>query len=167
MLDHNVVGFSIQDHSSCKKLTFESWCIESKSYWLSKRGWRFWMWCDEQEDQPRVTPLPKKSNYAAKAIINLFTLQHIDQEINDVKLHHVGNECGGQSITRRKTCIFDYSLWLNFSRLRQVTCDKLVAKKKSINTFHPLTPLYTYCHMWLRCNYFGHDWKQIMCCPVS
>jgi hypothetical protein len=25
-------------------------------------------------------------------------LQHIDQEINDVKLHHVGNECGGQSI---------------------------------------------------------------------
>jgi hypothetical protein len=24
-------------------------------------------------------------------------LQHIDQEINDVEVHHVGNECGAQS----------------------------------------------------------------------
>jgi hypothetical protein len=51
----------------------------------------------EQEDQLGVTPLPTKSNYVNEVIINLFTLQHIDQEINDVEVHHVGSECGGQS----------------------------------------------------------------------
>ncbi len=29
--------------------------------------------------------------------INLFTLQHIGQEVNDVEGHHAGSECGGQS----------------------------------------------------------------------
>jgi hypothetical protein len=33
----------------------------------------------EQEEQLGVTPLPKKTNYANEVIINLFTLQHIDQ----------------------------------------------------------------------------------------
>ncbi len=51
----------------------------------------------EREDQLGVTPLPMKSNFANKIIINLFTLQHIDQEINDVEVHHARSECGGQS----------------------------------------------------------------------
>jgi len=44
----------------------------------------------------------------------------------------------------------------------------IVWKKKSTNTFHPLTPLYTYCHMWLICNYFGHNFEGKSCaamCP--
>ncbi len=31
---------------------------------------------------------------------------------------------------------------------------------------HPLTPLYTYCHMQLKCDYFGHiegKWCATMC----
>jgi len=39
----------------------------------------------------------------------------------------------------------------------------IVWKKNSTNTFHPLTTLYTYCHMSLICNYFGHNWMQMMC----
>jgi len=40
-------------------------------------------------------------------------------------------------------------------------------KKKSTNTNSSLTPMYTYCYMWLKCNYFGHNWEQMMCCHVS
>jgi len=39
----------------------------------------------------------------------------------------------------------------------------IIWKKKSTNTFHPLTPLYTYCHMQLRCNYFGHNFEDKSC----
>jgi hypothetical protein len=52
----------------------------------------------EQENQLGVTPLPARSNPTNEAIINLFTLQHIEQEVNDAKVHHVGSECGGQSV---------------------------------------------------------------------
>jgi hypothetical protein len=38
-----------------------------------------------------------KSSSANNVIIILFTLQHIDQEINDVEVHHAESECGGQS----------------------------------------------------------------------
>ncbi len=50
----------------------------------------------EQEDQPGVTPLPMKSNFVNDAIINMFILQHTNQEINDVEVH-AGSECGGQN----------------------------------------------------------------------
>jgi hypothetical protein len=43
----------------------------------------------EQEGQPGVTQLFTKDRYANDVIINLFTLQHTDQEINDVEVHHV------------------------------------------------------------------------------
>jgi hypothetical protein len=32
-------------------------------------------------------------------------------------------------------------------------------EKKSTSTFHALIPLYTYYHMQLRCDYFGHTIK--------
>jgi hypothetical protein len=32
---------------------------------------------------------------------------------------------------------------------------------------HPLTSLYTYCHMWLKCDNFDHYWGQTMCYHVS
>ncbi len=51
----------------------------------------------EQEEQPRITPLPARNNAANEANINLFTLQHTKQEVNDAENHHAGNECGGQS----------------------------------------------------------------------
>jgi hypothetical protein len=44
----------------------------------------------EQEDQLGVTALVVKSNSANDAIINLFTLQHINQEINDVEVIMLG-----------------------------------------------------------------------------
>jgi hypothetical protein len=51
----------------------------------------------KHEDQLGITPLPTRSNVANEAIINLFTLQHTEQEVNDAEVHHVGSECGGQS----------------------------------------------------------------------
>ncbi len=33
-------------------------------------------------------------------------------------------------------------------------------KKNQQIQVHPLIPLYTYCHMWLQCNYFGHNWGK-------
>jgi hypothetical protein len=36
-----------------------------------------------------------KSNSANDVIINLFALQHTDQEMNDAEVHHAENECGG------------------------------------------------------------------------
>jgi hypothetical protein len=52
----------------------------------------------EQEDKPRVTPSPIESDFANEVVINLFILQHIDQETNDAKAHLVGSECDGQSV---------------------------------------------------------------------
>jgi hypothetical protein len=56
--------------------------------------------CDamEQEDKPGVTPSPIKNDSTNEAIINLFILQHIDQEINDVEAHLARSECDGQSV---------------------------------------------------------------------
>ncbi len=51
----------------------------------------------EQQEQPGITPSPARSNVANEASINMFTLQHTEQEVNDVEKHHVGIECGGQS----------------------------------------------------------------------
>ncbi len=51
----------------------------------------------EQEEQPRITPLPARSNVANEVSINMFTLQHTKQEVNDAEEHHVGSEGGGQS----------------------------------------------------------------------
>jgi hypothetical protein len=51
----------------------------------------------EHEDQLGIRPLPTKNNATNEANINMFTLQHIEQEVNDVEEHHAGNECGGQS----------------------------------------------------------------------
>jgi hypothetical protein len=51
----------------------------------------------EQEEQPGITPLPARNNVANEASINLLTLQHSEQKVNDAEEHHVGNECGGQS----------------------------------------------------------------------
>ncbi len=52
----------------------------------------------EQEDQLGVTPLSTKSCFNNNVIINLYTLQHTNQEINDAEVHHVESECGGQNI---------------------------------------------------------------------
>jgi hypothetical protein len=66
--------------------------------------------------------------------------------------------------TRRKTPIFDWFLQLNFSCKRQGVLDERKSQQIQV---HLLTTLYMYCHMWLRCNYFGHHWGQMMCCHVS
>jgi len=44
----------------------------------------------EQEDQLGVMALVVKSNSANDAIINLFILQHTNQEINDVEVIMLG-----------------------------------------------------------------------------
>jgi hypothetical protein len=51
----------------------------------------------EQEEQPGITPLLARNNAANETSMNLFTLQHTEQEVNDVEEHHVASECGGQS----------------------------------------------------------------------
>jgi hypothetical protein len=85
--------------------------------------------------------------------------------------------------TKRKTSIFNYylylklvankHLWLKSHCLEQVVCDinckwqrALDERKSQQIQVHPLTPLYMYCHMWLKCNYFGHNWGQMMCCHM-
>jgi len=40
-------------------------------------------------------------------------------------------------------------------------------KKNQQIQIHPLIPLYTYYHMWLRYNYVGHNWGQMMCYHMS
>jgi hypothetical protein len=44
----------------------------------------------EQEEQPGITPLPARNNVANEGSIDLFTLQHTKQEVNDAKEHHAG-----------------------------------------------------------------------------
>ncbi len=60
------------------------------------------------------------------------------------------------------------------SHLGQVACDInckwqgiLDEQKSQQIQVHPLTPLYMYCHMRLRCDYFDHYWRQMMCYHVS
>jgi hypothetical protein len=50
-----------------------------------------------EQDHLRITPLLVRSNATNEANINLFTLQHTKQEINDAKEHHARSECGGQN----------------------------------------------------------------------
>jgi hypothetical protein len=51
----------------------------------------------EHEEQLGITPSPTRSNATNEVSINLFTLQHIRQAVNDVEEHHVVGECGGQN----------------------------------------------------------------------
>jgi hypothetical protein len=51
----------------------------------------------EQEEQIGITPSPAKSNAANEVNINLFTLQHTQQGVNDAEKHQVGSESGGQN----------------------------------------------------------------------
>ncbi len=51
----------------------------------------------DYEDQPRIRPLLMRSNATNETNINLFTLQHTEQKLNDAEEHHVGSGCGGQS----------------------------------------------------------------------
>jgi hypothetical protein len=51
----------------------------------------------EQEEQPGITPLPTRNNATNEASINLFILQHSEQEVNDVEEHHAQSECGRQN----------------------------------------------------------------------
>jgi hypothetical protein len=48
----------------------------------------------EQEEQLRITPSLVRSNAANEVSINLFTLQHTGQVVDDVEERHVGSECG-------------------------------------------------------------------------
>ncbi len=89
-LDCDVARFSIQEHSLCKKLTFECQCIKLESIDFLKEDEDFGSDVMEQEDQLGVTALVVKSNSANDAIINLFILQHINQEINDVEVIMLG-----------------------------------------------------------------------------
>ncbi len=51
----------------------------------------------EQEEQLGITPSTVKNNAANEVSINLFTLQHTRQVIDDAEKHHARSECGGQS----------------------------------------------------------------------
>jgi hypothetical protein len=51
----------------------------------------------EHEEQLGITSSLARSNVANEVNINLFTLQHVGQVVVDVKEHHTGSECGGQS----------------------------------------------------------------------
>ncbi len=47
----------------------------------------------EHEEKLGITPSPTRSNVSNEATINLFTLQHIEQKINDAEKNHAMNEC--------------------------------------------------------------------------
>jgi hypothetical protein len=51
-----------------------------------------------EQDKSGVTPSPIKSDFANEAVNNLFILQHIDQETNDVEAHLARSKCDGQSV---------------------------------------------------------------------
>jgi hypothetical protein len=44
-----------------------------------------------------ITLAPVRNNATNEVSINLFTLQHTGQAIDDAKKHHIVGECGGQS----------------------------------------------------------------------
>ncbi len=44
-----------------------------------------------------ITLAPVRNNATNEVSINLFTLQHIGQAVDDVEEHHTIGECGGQS----------------------------------------------------------------------
>jgi hypothetical protein len=51
----------------------------------------------EQEEQLGITTTPARSNVTNEVSVNLFTLQHIGQAVDDAEEHHIVGECGGQS----------------------------------------------------------------------
>ncbi len=51
----------------------------------------------EQEEQLGITPTPARNNVTNEVRINLFTLQHTRQVVDDIEEHHIMGECGGQS----------------------------------------------------------------------
>ncbi len=51
----------------------------------------------EQEEHLGITPAPVRNNATNEVSINLFTLQHTEQVVDDVEEHHTIGECGGQS----------------------------------------------------------------------
>jgi hypothetical protein len=67
-------------------------------------------------------------------------------------------------VTRRKTCILNYSLQLNFSRLKQEACDKLIANdkghymKEKVNKYISYfdSIVYVLSHA-TKMQYFGHN----------
>jgi hypothetical protein len=52
----------------------------------------------EHEEQLEITLTLARSNATNEVNINLFTLQHIRQVVDDVEEHHIVGECGGQNI---------------------------------------------------------------------
>ncbi len=79
------------------------------------------------------------------------------------------------NITKRKT-----HFWLVFTtKIHLVALNKLHVilvtnnkrywmKEKSTNTKSSFESIvYIYCHIWIICNYFGHNWEQMMCCHLS
>ncbi len=93
----------------------------------------------EWEDQPRVPPLPMKSSYVNDVIINMFTLQHIDQEINDVEVHHVGSECGEQntnSYSKEKLPLMNHMEYIRMVVEAQTMVDEArdIHKSKIVET---------------------------------
>jgi hypothetical protein len=51
----------------------------------------------EHEKQLGITPSLARSNVANEVSINLFTLQHVGQVVDDAEEHHTGSECCGQN----------------------------------------------------------------------
>ncbi len=59
----------------------------------------------EQEEQLGITPSPTRSNATNEVYINLFTLQHIGQVVDDAEENHVVGECGGHIHLHKKDCL--------------------------------------------------------------
>ncbi len=51
----------------------------------------------EQEKQLGITPALARGNATNEVNINMFTLQHTRQVVDDVEEDHIVGECGGQS----------------------------------------------------------------------
>jgi hypothetical protein len=57
---------------------------------------------------------------------------------------------------------------LNKLHMILIINDKVLDEQKNQQIqVHPLIPLNTYYHMRLICDYFGHYWRQMVCCHVS
>jgi len=87
--------FKIIHHAGSKHLNVDA--LSQNSIGFPKEDEDFGSDVMEQEDYPGITPLLTKSNVTNEANINLFTLQHTEQEVNDAEKHHARSECGGQN----------------------------------------------------------------------
>jgi hypothetical protein len=110
----------------------------------------------------------------------LNSLTHKVRTLKKYGLHMHPMDYNIATFTRRKNT---YS-WLLFATKSQVTfatkiplvtLDKShvtrVSDERKIQQIqvHPLTPLYMYCYIRLRCDYFGHTWGQndvLPCVPI-